>query len=66
MGTDGYHPAQGLTHFDGERWTRVLEGRLIEQMSIAPDGNAWIIAGAPGEAEAHLYVITPEALAGTE
>jgi len=66
MATDGYHPAQGVSHFDGEAWTQFLDGSHIDGMAVAPDGNVWVLTATPDQPKAHLYVITPEAVADTE
>ena len=55
----------GATYFDGTTWTSYLVGLCIEDFAIAPDGSVWL--GADGRAgRLDLYVITPEAVAGTE
>jgi len=55
----------GATYFDGATWTSYLVGLCIEDFAIAPDGSVWL--GADGRAgRLDLYVITPEAVAGTE
>jgi hypothetical protein len=55
----------GATYFDGTTWTSYLVGFCIEDFAVAPDGSVWV--GADGRAgRLDLYVITPEAVAGTE
>jgi len=65
----------GISRFDGLAWEQHLPGECIGDMDIAPDGSVWLIAwegpynmsGWPADgAGPNLYVITPEAVAGTE
>ena len=59
----------GVARFDGETWSRFLQGHCIEAMDIAADGSVWMLAsqsGARFPLVAHLYVITPEAVAASE
>ena len=67
----------GLARFDGETWDWYLDGTFIEDIDIAPDGTVWAVANdlATGSQDQPLreqagmtatYVITPEAVAGTE
>jgi hypothetical protein len=62
----------GVAHFDGVTWSRYLQGRCIDLMDIAADGSVWLLASEPGARTDHplvetdVYVITPEAVAGTE
>lgn len=65
MGTDYYHPPLGLSHFDGETWTRVLDGKHIQAMDMAPDGTIWALAEEPN-GPAHLYAVTPAAIGAEE
>jgi hypothetical protein len=53
----------GLARFDGESLDRFLPGQCIS-MDIAADGSVWVLAHE-GEGK-DLYVITPEAVAGTQ
>ncbi len=63
---------QGVSHFDGQTWVRYLPGMCLPWlgMAIAPDGSVWVHAFEEGDDEepfagpGHLYVITPEAVAG--
>ena len=58
----------GVARFDGETWSRFLQGRCVEAMDIAADGSVWMLA-SKSDARfplAHVYVITPEAVAATE
>ena len=57
----------GVARFDGETWSRFLQGRCVEVMDIAADGSVWLLA-SKSDARfplAHVYVITPEAVAAT-
>ena len=64
----------GIVSFDGETVTCFLRDRCIYGMDIAPDGHVWLQGGEPGEVPRqhgspttiHTYVITPEAISGTE
>jgi hypothetical protein len=58
----------GVARFDGETWSRFLPGRCVEAMDIAADGSVWLLA-KESDARfpvAHVYVITPEAVAAKE
>ena len=63
---------QGVSRFDGRTWVRYLPGMCVfwlGGMDIAPDGSVWALAGEGSGADdepRHLYVITPEAVAGAE
>jgi hypothetical protein len=62
------HGIDGVARFDGETWSRFLPGRCVEVMDIAADGSVWMLA-SKSDARfplAHLYVITPEAVAAAE
>jgi hypothetical protein len=54
----------GAAHYDGTTWTSYLGDSCIRDLAIAPDGSAWLRADS-GTSVA-TYVITPEAVAGTE
>ena len=65
----------GVANFDGTTWTGFLSDLCVGDMDVAPDGAVWVQAGplevsdTPGFDEwgsPHTYVITPEAVAGTE
>ncbi len=57
----------GLARFDGDTWTPYLAGRCISDFDIAPDGSVWAVARSQdGSSGVDTYVITPEAVAGTE
>jgi hypothetical protein len=58
----------GVARFDGETWSRFLQGRCVEVMDIAADGSVWLLASTSDARFplAHVYVITPEAVAATE
>ena len=63
----------GVAHFDGTTWTSYLSDLCVTDMDIAPDGAVWIQAGTftvSGGFEywdpPDTYVITPEAVTGTE
>jgi hypothetical protein len=68
----------GLATFDGRNWSAFLERQCIFSMDISPDGSVWVQATGTGiepwdledigdsPNPIHLYVITPEAVAGTE
>ena len=65
------HGIDGVVRFDGETWSRFLQGRCVEAMDIAPDGSVWLLAKESDESGArypvaHTYVITPEAVAASE
>ena len=57
------------SRYDGERWASYLPGRCVEDLTFAPDGSLWVLAGVGASGleegdpfESHeLYVITPEA-----
>ena len=55
----------GMTHYHDMTWTSYLVGSCIEDFAIAPDGSVWLGA-ADTAGLLDLYVITPEAVAGTE
>jgi hypothetical protein len=62
------HGIDGVARFDGETWSRFLPGRCVEVMDTAADGSVWLLA-SKSDARfplAHVYVITPEAVAATE
>ena len=62
------HGIDGVARFDGETWSRFLQGRCVEVMDIAADGSVWMLA-SKSDARfplAHVYVITPEAAAAPE
>jgi hypothetical protein len=59
-------PPHGVLSFDGTTWQQYLKGLSVERVQ-ARDGMVWAAdlvswGGGPGG----LYVITPEAMAGTE
>jgi len=55
----------GVSHYHGTTWTSYLLDSCIHDFAIAPDGSVWL--GADDMASPlRLYVITPEAVAGTE
>jgi hypothetical protein len=59
---DGQPGCDGIASFDGETWTRYLEGRCIVDFDVAWDGAVWVLAGeAPAEAKPPIstYVIRP-------
>jgi hypothetical protein len=56
----------GVARFDGETWTRSLQGYCVEAMDIAADGSVWTLATESGADLRHVYVITPEAVAVAE
>jgi len=61
----------GVAHYDGTTWTSYLVDSCIHDIAIAADGSAWLrasIYAAGGDAVRGLatYVITPEAVAGSE
>ena len=57
----------GLARFDGESWNPFLTGRCISDLDFAPDGSVWVVAHEPDfTSEVDTYVITPEAVEGTE
>ena len=63
----------GVANFDGSTWTGYLTSLCVHDLDIAPDGAVWVRAGTferRGGFEywdsPDLYVITPEAVAGTE
>ena len=58
----------GVARFDGETWSRFLQGRCVEGMDIAPDGSVWLLAKESDASfpVAHVYVITPEAVAASK
>jgi hypothetical protein len=62
------HDLDGVARFDGEAWSHHLRGGCVEAMDIAADGTVWLLAAESGATYPllHLYVITPEAIAGTE
>jgi hypothetical protein len=62
------HGIDGVARFDGERWSRFLQGRCVETMDIAADGSVWLLASKSGAQFplANVYVITPEAVAAIE
>ena len=62
------HDLDGVARFDGGAWSHHLRGGCVEAMDIAADGTVWLLAAESGATYPllHLYVITPEAIAGTE
>jgi hypothetical protein len=61
----------GIANFDGEVWDRYLPGICIYAMDVAPDGSIWLQGGVmrragSGFEPVETYVITTEAVAGTE
>ena len=79
VGPDGSHWMNGITdfggcdgvdHFDGSAWTTSLPGRCVHDLDVGADGSVWVRASRYGGMnpveDIHLYVITPEAVAGTE
>ena len=66
--TDPLPGCGGVTHFDGTTWTSYLVETCMHDFAIAPDGSVWLGANAYGDGASllHLYVITPEAVAGTQ
>jgi len=62
------HGIDGVARFDGETWSRLLQGRCVEAMDIAADGSVWLLASKSDARYplAHVFVITPEAVAGTQ
>ena len=52
-------PCGGVAHFDGTTWTSHLVEACIGDLAIARDGSVWLLGD-------DLYVITPEAVAGTD
>ena len=71
-GSDELGGCDGVDHYDGSTWTSYLRGSCVHDLSIAPDGGVWVradIVDVPGNAttsDVDLYVIIPEAVAGTE
>ncbi len=53
-------PFDGIARFDGSTWHYFLAGHDVGDWDVAPDGSVWL------RADGALYVITPEAVAGTE
>ena len=65
--TDEPEDCCGVSHYDGTTWTPYLVGSLVHDFAVAPDGSVWLGAhDVIGSKTLHLYVITPEAVAGTE
>jgi hypothetical protein len=64
----------GVRRFDGSTWTTFLPSMCVSDIDIASDGTVWVtlpgdpsLDWIPGHGHgADLYVITPEAVAGTE
>ena len=54
----------GVAHWYGTTWTSYLLDSCIHDLAIAPDGNAWLRAGADDRVQ--TYVIRPEAGATSE
>ena len=61
---DGSIGRTGLYRFDGRDWRLFLPGTSPLSFDIAPDGSIWALAREGDDAA--LYVITPEAVAGTD
>ena len=60
------HGTDGVVRFDGETWSRHLQGRCVEAMDIAADGSVWLLATKSNADLAHVYVITSAAVAANE
>ena len=58
----------GVDLFDGSTRTSYLPGKHVLRADMAPDGTLWVLtrSGRPDEGPVDVYVITPEAVAGTE
>jgi hypothetical protein len=56
----------GVARFDGVTPDRYLSGLCVEAIDINTDGSVWLLATEAGADLRDVYVITPEAVAGTE
>jgi hypothetical protein len=65
LGSQTDEACGGVAHYRGTTWTSHLAERCVHHFAIAPDGSVWLGAGYVG-GPSHLYVITPEAVAGKE
>jgi hypothetical protein len=56
------HGIDGVVRFDGETWSRFLQGYCIQSMDIAADGSVWLLAHESGARFPFIqtYVVTRE------